>query len=66
MTKEEKKKQAADELIACLERLDSKLDKWLENTVKLLVEDHGKEETLRMFPNLKEYVEKLSNKEDFE
>ena len=59
MTKEEKKKQATDELIACMERLDSKLDRWLENTVKLLVEDFDKEETLKMFPNLKEYVDKL-------
>ena len=59
MTKEENKKQAIDELIACCERLDSKLDKWLERNVKLLVEDFGKEEILRMFPDLKEYVEKF-------
>lgn len=59
MTKEEKKKQAADELIACLERLDGKLDRWLENTAKCLVEDFGKEKTVEMFPGLKEYVEKL-------
>ena len=59
MPKEETKKQAIDELIACCERLDSKLDRWIENTVKLLVEDFGKEKTLKMFPEVKEYVERL-------
>lgn len=58
MSKETKKKELADELIACCERLDSKLDNWLANAAKGLVEDLGKEETLKMFPELKEYVDR--------
>ena len=53
------KEQAADELIACCERLNSKLDNWLTNAAKCLVEDYGKEKTLKMFPELKEYIERV-------
>lgn len=54
---EDKKKQATDELIACMERLDNKLDAWLRNAAKCLVEDFGEEKTLKMFPELAEYIQ---------
>ena len=44
-------------LIKCMEKLDSKLDKWLENAAKCLVEDFGKEKALEMFPELEEYLQ---------
>lgn len=54
-----KDKNLEDDLIKCMERLDGKLDAWLRNAAKCLVEDFGKEKTVEMFPELKEYVEKL-------
>lgn len=55
--KDKEKEQPTDELISCLERLDNKLDAWLRNAAKVLVEDYGKEKTLKMFPELEEYLQ---------
>ena len=41
-----------DSLIECMEKLDNKLDAWLRNAAKNLVEDFGKEKVLKMFPEL--------------
>ena len=49
-------KNIEDKLIKCMENLDSKLDAWLRNAAKNLVEDFGKEKTLKMFPELEEYI----------
>lgn len=50
-------KNSEDKLIKCMERLDGKLDAWLRNAAKCLVEDFGKEKTLKMFPELAEYIQ---------
>lgn len=50
-------KDVEDKLIKSIEKLDNTLDTWLRNAAKTLVEDFGKEKTLKMFPELGEYIQ---------
>ena len=52
-----KDKNLEDNVINCLENLDNTLDAWLRNAAKGLVEEFGKEKTLKMFPELEEYIQ---------
>lgn len=52
-----KDKNSEDRLIKSIEKLDNTLDAWLRNAAKCLVEDFGKEKTLKMFPELEEYIQ---------